>query len=211
MTLQKAAGADADFRGKDESQARLSVLAIDPSTADAGTRAALDNYLRREPNDPAALARVAQLQLRDGKPDQAIKTYERIIADNPLYAPATRQLAILSAEGATDAAKAYDVAQKARQTYPNDPEVAKALGILSYRREIYPRSVDLLTEASAKRKDDPELLYYLGAAHYQLKQWNACKVALEHAVSLSLSAKLADEAKRALAECTDNSPQPDRP
>jgi len=128
--LQKAAGADADFRGKDESQARLSVLAIDPSTADAGTRAALDNYLRREPNDPAALARVAQLQLRDGKPDQAIKTYERIIADNPLYAPATRQLAILSAEGATDAAKAYDVAQKARQTYPNDPEVAKALEVV---------------------------------------------------------------------------------
>jgi Flp pilus assembly protein TadD len=86
-------------------------------------------------------------------------------------------------------------------------EVAKALGILSYRRDLYPRAVDLLTEVSGKRKDDAEALYYLGEARHQLKQWNECKAALEQAVALKLPAKLADEAKQTLGECTDNIPQ----
>jgi len=71
--------------------------------------------------------------------------------------------------------------------------------------------VELLTEASATRKDDADLLYYLGEAHHQLKQWNECKATLERAVSLRLPASLAGEANRALAECTDNMPQPEKP
>jgi uncharacterized protein HemY len=55
-----------------------------------------------------------------------------------------------------------------RSVEPDDAEVAKTLGILSYRRDLYPRSVELLTEASGKRRDDAEALYYLGEAHYQL-------------------------------------------
>jgi len=62
---------------------------------------------------------------------------------------------------------------KARQAYPDDPEIAKALGILNYRRGYYPQSADLLKEAAARRKDDPELLYR------QLKQWKECEGALQ--------------------------------
>jgi uncharacterized protein HemY len=92
--------------------------------------------------------------------------------------------------------------QKARQAYPGDADIAKALGILSYRREYYPRSAELLKEAATKRKNDPELLYYLGQAHRQLRQWNECKGTLEQALSLSLPAALAERAKQALIECS---------
>ena len=78
---------------------------------------------------------------------------------------------------------------------------------MTYRRELYPRSAELLKEAAIKQKDDPEILYYLGAAHHQLKQWNECKAALEHAVSLNLSSGLRDKAKQALADCSDALPQ----
>ena len=113
-----------------------------------------------------------QVQERDGAVDQAVKTYEKVVADNPLYAPATRQLALLYGQLSTDSPKAYELVTKARQAYPDDPDIAKTLGILNYRRGYYPQSVELLKEAAAKRKDDPELLYYLGEAYHQLKQYD---------------------------------------
>src|SRR6516225_1667651 len=206
LALQKAADATADFPGKDEARQRLALLAIDVGAKNPGVRTELENYLRKQPNDPAALMRLAQIQQRDGAVDQAVKTYEKVVADNPLYAPATRQLALLYGQLSTDSAKAYELVTKARQAYPDDPDIAKTLGILNYRRGYYPQAVELLKQAIATRKDDPELLYYLGEVHRQLKQYTECKDELERALTLNLSAGLANDAKGALAECSESSP-----
>jgi tetratricopeptide (TPR) repeat protein len=204
IALQKAADANADFAGKDEARQRLALLAINVGTVNSGARTELENYLRERPNDPAALMRLAEVQQQDGAVDQAVKTYEKVVANYPLYAPATRQLALLY--GQRDEPKAYELATKARQAYPEDPEIAKTLGVLNYRRGYYPQSAELLKEAAAKLKDDPELLYYLGGAYRQLKQWNECKGTLQRALTLNLSPGLADEARRALADCSETSP-----
>ena len=206
LALQKAVDAPSDFPGKDEARQRLALLAIQVGAANAGVRTELENYLRQWPNDPAAMVRLAQVQERDGAVDQAVKTYEKVVADNPLYAPATRQLALLYGQLSTDSPKAYELVTKARQAYPDDPDIAKTLGILNYRRGYYPQSVELLKEAAAKRKDDPELLYYLGEAYRQLKQYAECKGVLERALTLNLSPGLADDARRALAECSETAP-----
>jgi tetratricopeptide (TPR) repeat protein len=206
IALQKAVDASADFPGKDEARQRLALLAINVGTANAAVRTELENYLRQRPNDPAALVRLAEVQQRDGAVDQAVKTYEKVVADYPLYAPATRQLALLYAQRSTDEPKAYELATKARQAYPEDPEIAKTLGILNYRRGFYPQSAEQLKEAAAKRKDDPELLYYLGEVYHQLNQWNECKGALQRALTLNLSPGLVDEARRALADCSETPP-----
>ena len=52
----------------------------------------------------------------------------------------------------------------------------------------------------------PELLYYLGEAYRQLKQYAECKGVLERALTLNLSPGLADDARRALAECSETAP-----
>ena len=206
LALQKAVDAPSDFPGKDEARQRLALLAVRVGAANAGVRTELENYLRQWPNDPAAMVRLAQVQERDGAVDQAVKTYEKVVADNPLYAPATRQLALLYGQLSTDSAKAYELVTKARQADPADPVIAKTLGILNYRRGYYPQSVELLKEAAAKRKEDPELLYYLGEAYRQLKQYAECKGVLERALTLNLSPGLADDASRALAECSETAP-----
>ena len=159
---------------------------------------------RRALDDPVALAKFAEIQERDGAGEEAIKTYEKIVAGNPLFGSAMRRLTVLYSQRSTDEPKAYDVAQKAYQAFPQDPEVAKALGILSYRREYYPRAADLLRQAALKHTDDAEVLYYLGAAHHQLKQRNECKTALERALGLNLAPALADKAKPTLAECAES-------
>src|SRR5262245_47649717 len=89
IALQKAADASTDFPGKDEARQRLALLAIDPRAGNLGVRTELENFLRKQPNDPAALMRLGEVQQRDGAVDQAVKTYEKVVADNPLYAPAT--------------------------------------------------------------------------------------------------------------------------
>jgi tetratricopeptide (TPR) repeat protein len=207
LALQKAVDAPSDFPAKDEARQRLALLAIQAGAANSGVRTELENYLRQRPNDPAALARLAAIQERDGAVDQAVKTYEKVVAQNPLFAPAMRRLALLYGRRSTDDPKAYDLITKARQTYPDDPEIAKTLGILSYRRGYYPQSVELLKAAAGTRKDDAELLYYLGADYNQLKQWNECKDALQKALALNLSSELKNDAERALANCSDPAPQ----
>src|SRR6516165_7157147 len=164
--LQKAVDAPADFPAKDQARRRLTLLAIPAGTANATVRTQLENYLRESPNDPVALTRLAEVQQRDGAVDQAVKTYEKVVADNPSYGPAARQLALLYGQLSTDSAKAYELVTKAHQAFPDDAAIAKTLGILSYRRRFYPQSVELLKEAAAKRKDDPEVLYYLGEVHH---------------------------------------------
>src|SRR5262245_16711573 len=204
--LQKAVDAPVDFPAKDQARRRLALLAIPAGTANATVRTELENYLRESPNDPGALTRLAEVQQREGAVDRAVKTYEKVVADDPFFAPATRQLALLYGQLSTDSAKAYELVTKARQAYPDDPDIAKTLGILNYRRGYYPQSAELLKEASAKRKEDAELLYYLGEVHHQLKQWDECKGVLQRALTLNLSPGLTDDAKRALADCSEPPP-----
>jgi uncharacterized protein HemY len=64
----------------------------------------------------------------------------------------------------------------------------------------------LLKQAAAQRKDDPELLYYLGSGYRQLKQWNDCKDTLQRAASLNPPAAIADQANLELADCAQSSP-----
>jgi tetratricopeptide (TPR) repeat protein len=201
--LQKAADASADHLGIDEARQRLALLMIDVGPENAAGPKELETALRTWPKDPVALMRLAQLQLRQGDIGQAVKTLEGNVADNPLYRPALRQLALLYGERPADDPKTYELVQKARQSFPGDDGIAKMLGILSYRRQLYPQSAQLLEEATRTRKDDPELLYYLGAALQQLKQWKECKVALDRALSLSLSSGLVEKAKISLVECSD--------
>jgi tetratricopeptide (TPR) repeat protein len=205
VALQKALDAAADFLGKDEARRRLTILAISPGRVNAAVRTELENYLHERPNDPLALVRLAELQRQDGDVDQAIKTYEKVIANNPLYSPALRQLALLYGQRSTDGAKAYELLAKAREAYPDDPEIAKTLGILSYRRGNYPQSEELLKQAAAKGNDDPELLYYLGEVFHQLKRYTECKDTLQRALSLNVLPALADEAKTAIVDCSESS------
>jgi tetratricopeptide (TPR) repeat protein len=201
--LQKAADASGDFPEKSEARQRLALLSIDPRTADAAVRAELEKYLKEQPNDPAAVLRLAQLQERDGALDQAIKTYQKIIDSDPQFVSATRRLAIIASQRSPDDPKSLELATKAREAYPDDPEIIKTLGILNYRRNYYPQAAELLKQAAAKRNDDAELLFYLGQTYHQLKQLDDCKGALERAMSLNLSPNLTSDAKSALADCSD--------
>jgi tetratricopeptide (TPR) repeat protein len=201
--LQKALQLPSAFAQKEDAQQRLAVLTIDTERPSEEARANLESFLRQQPKDPAALTRLARLQVRSGLADQAIDTYQKAVDANPLFAPALRDLALVYAARASDESKAFEMATKARQAYPDDPELAKTLGMLNFRRGLYPQSAELLNQAAGSRSDDAEIQLYLGRSYQQLKKWDECKSALERALTLNLPPASSENAKAQLANCTE--------
>jgi tetratricopeptide (TPR) repeat protein len=199
--LQKAVQLPSAFPQKEEAQQRLAILTMDPKTRDA--RTALDAFLRQQPKDPAALTQLARLQAREGQAGQAIETYKKAIDANPLFAPALRDLALAYSARSADESKAFDLAARARQAYPDDAELAKTFAILNFNRGLYPQSTELLNQAAVSRGKDGEIQLYLGKSYQQLKKWDDCKSALERALALNLAATSRADAQTQLANCTD--------
>jgi tetratricopeptide (TPR) repeat protein len=149
---------------------------------------------------PAMMVTAVQAE-QQNKTDDARKLYQKAIARYPSFAPAARNLAVLSArQSGGDDQKVYELGTKARSLYPDDTELTRALGVLAYRTGEYTRASQLLQESSQSLNSDGEVFYYLGMAHYQLKHALPAKSALQRAVTLKLPSSLADNARKVLAE-----------
>ena len=199
--MQNALKTGSSFSHTEEARRFLSLLAAyrDPAQRPA-LASELQTTLKADPKNIPALMVSAQLQQEHASYSDAKKTLEQVLALNPLFAPATRDLAILCFEHFPDESRTYDLALKARDTFPDDPNLAKVLGVLAFRRANYSAAAQYLKQSIQARNNDGELFYYLGMAEYQLKSKTESKVALQQAVALNIQAKLADEARRVLAE-----------
>ena len=95
--------------------------------------------------------------------------------------------------------RAADIAYKAHEAYPDDAAVTKALGMINYRLGDYNRAERYLKESDAQKTGDPQLLFYLGQAQYQLHQKTDSKKTLTRALDLKLADPLATDARKTLA------------
>jgi Flp pilus assembly protein TadD len=103
-------------------------------------------------------------------------------------------------KSAGDADVAFQHAIKAREAFPNDIDVARALGVIAFHRKDYSRAAQLLKETSRSHPRDAEALYYLGIAQFHLNEKNESRQTLRRALSLDGDATFAAEAQRVIAE-----------
>jgi tetratricopeptide (TPR) repeat protein len=162
----------------------------------------IDEILKSHPNYLPALMAMAVINERTNDIPAAQLIYEKVLtpAQYPDFAPAQKRLAILYAKDPNNKEKAYALAIKAREMFPDDSELAKTIAIIVYQQGDYTRATNLLQASVADRSTDPEPLYYLGMAQYHLKKWAECRKNLQSALNLKLPAQLAQEAKRVLVE-----------
>jgi len=199
--MRSALQAGAPFSRADEAKRFLDMVALSANPSQALTaESRVEELLKSDPGYVPAIVVVATISEQKSDFSQAKQTYEKVLRRYPDFAPAKKRLAILSAEDPVPNQKVYELAMQAREAFPNDPEVAKALGIIVYRQGDYARSARLLQESANKLNGDAKVLYYLGMAQYQLKQPSESKQLLQRALDLNLEAGLAVEAKRTLAE-----------
>jgi tetratricopeptide (TPR) repeat protein len=202
--MQTAVGKASSLEGQRIDDARR-FLALLPATKDvavAAQAAAQAQSIVKTQADYVPALMVCGLDFEGhGKYPQAAQCYEKALTRFPLFAPATKSLALLYFERLGDDVKAYELATRARQTYRDDPALAKTLGVISYRKREYPKAVQFLRETTRSGNEDAEALYYLGMAQYELKARRECKAALQTALdSRKLQPKLAEKAQQVLAE-----------
>jgi tetratricopeptide (TPR) repeat protein len=199
--MRRALQSAAPFLQADAAKRFLAVNAVYTQPSGAAQAAVqVQEILKTDPAYVPALLAAAVLHERQGNVTAARPIYEKLVAQNPLFAPANKHLAILYAGHFGEYQKAYELGMKARELYRDDADLAKALGVAAFQRADYPRAVQLLKESARKRTTDADLYYYLGMAHYRLKDAKESKEALNTALALNANAKLAPEAKRILAE-----------
>jgi len=177
----------------------MTALAANPTPA-AGAATQVAEILKTEPDYVPALMVLGGINEQKNDVATAKQTYEKASAQYPDFTPAQKRLAILCAENPGNDPQAYEYATKARAAYPDDPEVAKAFGIILYRQADYARAERLLKESAGKSANDAEILYYLGMTQYHLKETSESKKSLRQALNLNLPAKFTQETKQVLAE-----------
>ncbi len=146
-----------------------------------------------------ALMIAAANQQHAGDFKGAQQSYGKALDVYPTFTPAQRELTLLDARHFQDDPNGFAFGEKARTAYPDDSEVVKSLGILSFFQGKYPRSVELLRPIVAEGSSDGEIHYYLGMDYFQLKHNKESRQTLEKALTLNLPEKLAAEAKKTLA------------
>lgn len=179
----------------------LDMVAIcqDPSKVADGA-GEIQTILNSNPDFPPALFADALNESRNGDPVGAERDYEKLLARHPDCAPAQKNLAILYAQNFVDPAKAYPVALEAREAYPDNPDVARALALILFQRGEYERAAGLFSSIADSSAADARLFYCLGISEFHLKNYVQSKTSLQHALTLNLSGEEAADARETLAE-----------
>jgi putative PEP-CTERM system TPR-repeat lipoprotein len=177
----------------------LTFSPTDPSRAESAAGEAMAILTTNADYVPALMVKAANEQRRENA-REAAQCYERVLKMYPLFGPATRNLALLYFGPLSDDQRAYALANQARELFPDDPQVAGALGVLAYRRDDFSRAALLLAESLRQQTKDAQLNYYLGMAHHRLKHKPETKDALQRAVALKLPPEMETEANRVLGE-----------
>ncbi|MDH7502122.1 MAG: tetratricopeptide repeat protein, partial [Verrucomicrobiota bacterium] len=156
--LKIALQADSQFSRAASARQLLSMIEVvnDPGKAEQAA-AEIDKALKADPNSVPGLMAAAAVHEHRGNRAGAIAALEAVLRLKPAFKPAVRKLALLYAENPPDASKAYDLATKAREAYPQDATVAKALAVLAYQRGEYAKSAQLLKESARKLTADADV------------------------------------------------------
>jgi tetratricopeptide (TPR) repeat protein len=201
QTMERSLKATPETAQSEDAKRFLAMTALEePSVDVVASEPEVRKMLEKQPDYVPALMAQAAIQLQRNDAKSATDIYAQVLSRYPDFAPAQKRLAAIYAENPDDLAKAYDLAIKARKVLPDDPELARTLAELNFKRKEFLYAIQLLQESAGKQPLPAKDLYYLGMAQLQTKQDSKGRETLERALAAGLSDPLAQEAKRRLAE-----------
>jgi len=171
----------------------------DPAALAAAVPAA-EEALQKDPGYvPALLVRAASLA-GVGKKAEAVAICEEVLKSYPDCAAAQKQLAELWMDDPKGHDKGYPLALKARDAFPGDAGLIRALAIFSYRKENFRLSISLFQELANVKPLDASALYYTGMARFRSNDKPGALEDLTKAVEGRLPEPLAGAARGAIDE-----------
>lgn len=167
----------------------------DPEAAQRRAKA----VLAERPGDAAALMVLGMGAEAVGDTDVARASYGEVLEALPQFIPAIKKLAVLLTEHRLDDGRAYELAVRAREQLDDDPELARALGILEFRRGNSLSAAQLLRYSAASDPQDADVFFYLGLAQARLERDESALETLSRALELDPNNVMAGEAREVLA------------
>jgi tetratricopeptide (TPR) repeat protein len=168
---------------------------------------AMDEYqkiIEKNPSDAGAHTILGVLYNQKQAYAKANQHYERALKIDPHFAAAANNLAWNYTEHGGNLDLALPLAQKARETNPDSPQVLDTLGWIYYKRGMFDNAMVLLKDSSEKLKNgDPVVLYHLGMAYHRSGRKAEARDTLNKALALNKNFPGADEARKVLAEKRD--------
>jgi tetratricopeptide (TPR) repeat protein len=199
--MQRAMEAHPDPAQSSDAKSFLAMTALEQNPELlAKSEAEIQKILATNPRHVPALLAQADLQVQRGDAKPAATTYNDVLRRYPDFAPAQKRLASLYVEDPAHIDEAYSLALKARNTLPDDPELAKILGEISYKRKEFAYAIQLFQETARRKPLRGIDLYYLGMSQLRASQDSESKKTLEQALTAGLQEPLLGEAKAAITE-----------
>lgn len=201
QTMQRCLNAAPDSAQAEDAKKFLRTTALDQSSPELATAGPeIQKILTTQPDYLPALMAQAAIDLSEKNTQASVNRYQDVLRVYPDFAPAQKQLAVVYSDNPDMLAKAYELAMKARKTLPDDPELARTLAEISFKRNEFVYAAQLFQESNARQPLPAKDLYYLGMAQLQSRQEPEGRKTLERALSAGLEDPLAQEAKKRLAE-----------
>ena len=130
--------------------------------------------------------------------DKAKEQYLKVLKINPKFSPAANNLAYLYAEKGKNIDEALNLAQNAKEQFPDDPHISDTLGWVYYKKNIFSRAITYLKEANEKIPDSAFIRFHLGMAYFKNGDKDLAKQELKRALELDPKFPGAEEAKATL-------------
>ncbi|MBE2212925.1 MAG: tetratricopeptide repeat protein [Opitutaceae bacterium] len=208
--LSAAAGATADFRGKDKAAAYLAILEIAPGSATDRDLATLRARVASASDDPIALSRMAAIQAERGQHAEALASFEAVLTAHPSSATAKINLASYLLSRPDGLARAFDLAKDAYKSAPEDPTVLHTLGRAAFASGDHAWAATLLRDATRRAPTRPDVEYDFALAAFAVGQIDDAAEAMRIALSRGDAVSHRDAAQRflTLAEAIRTTPVP---
>jgi tetratricopeptide (TPR) repeat protein len=199
--MQNASQAGLSAAQSTDAKMFLDLVAVcqDPEAA-AAAEPHIESILSSSPGNAPALFAEAVAETQNRNSFGAERDYQKLLVLHPDCTLAQKNLAILDAQNLVEPDKAYPIAVKAREAFPDDPQVARALALILFQQGDYVRAADLFHTISDSNAADAELFYCLGISEFRLKNYADSRKSLQHALGLNLSGPQATDARQTLAE-----------
>ncbi len=123
--------------------------------------------VEKTPNNLSALMALGMIYESEKNLNKAQESYEKALKSSPNFPPAANNLAYLYAERGGNIDVALNLAQKAKEQVPDDPNISDTLGWIYYKKNVPGRAVVYLKEAAEKLPNQAVIRYHLGMAYHK--------------------------------------------
>ena len=174
------------------------IAAADSPTAAAAAEPEVKSRLATESDYVPALMVRAAIERAQSDQKSAANTYLEVLRKYPDFAPAQKSLAAIYKDDPEKLSDAYQLAMKARKTLPDDPELARTLAEISFKRKEFAYAAQLFEQSARGTSLGAKDWYYLGMAQLQSRQDAKGREALQKALDAGLEDPLATDVRRRL-------------